>query len=250
MMKKPLNHFERTLTELSNQEGLYGETLDTLQVNLGFKCNLRCRHCHLRHRRKGRGDGLARDGADSLGCKGFSVQTCGPDRRSPELNPFFRRFVIALGEKVAVQVRTNLTLLIEPEWEDLPQFFKRGRSSSWPPFPATSRKNVCLQRGEGVFERSIEVIRRLNALGYGREAALPLNSSTIPAGPSCPHSRWTWRQTTDGNWPMDRHLIHQAAHPHKHALGAVFRRSFAVKESWNRIGGFSGNPSIPTRYRD
>jgi MoaA/NifB/PqqE/SkfB family radical SAM enzyme len=45
--KKPLNHFELELAEASNQEGLYSETLDTFQVNLGFKCNLRCRHCHL-----------------------------------------------------------------------------------------------------------------------------------------------------------------------------------------------------------
>jgi radical SAM/Cys-rich protein len=186
--KKPLNHFERKLAEVSSQEGLYGETLDTLQVNLGFKCNLRCRHCHLEaspEREEAMGWPVMEQILSAL--EDSRCRLVDLTGGAPELNPYIRRFVIALGEKVGtVQVRTNLTLLVEPGLEDLPEFFKERQVRLAASLPCYTAENVCLQRGEGVFERSIEAIRRLNALGYGRDVSLYLDLIYNPGGPFLP----------------------------------------------------------------
>jgi radical SAM/Cys-rich protein len=109
---------------------------------------------------------------------------------APELNPFFRRFVRVLREKgFPVQVRTNLTILLEPGMEDLPAFFKEQGVQLVASLPCYTKENVCAQRGQGVFESSIEAIRRLNALGYALEPSLPLNLAYNPGGPFLPSSQ-------------------------------------------------------------
>ncbi|NTW37589.1 MAG: radical SAM/Cys-rich domain protein [Syntrophobacteraceae bacterium] len=183
-----MNHFERKLAEVSGREGLYGETLDTLQVNLGFKCNLRCRHCHLEAspEREEAMDWPVMEqilsAVEHSRCR--LVDLTGG---SPELNASFCRFVTAIRERgCPVQVRTNLTLLVEPGMENLPEFFKERQVRLVASLPCYTAENVSLQRGDGVFERSIEGIRRLNAFGYGCEAALPLNLLYNPGGPFLP----------------------------------------------------------------
>lgn len=188
-----MNDFERKLAEVSSHEGLYSETLDTLQVNLGFTCNLRCRHCHL---------DASPEREEVMGWPVMEqILSVVEDSRcrlvdltggAPELNPLFRRFVTALCGKVgAVQVRTNLTLLIEPAWEDLPTFFRDHRIRIVASLPCYTPDNVIAQRGEGVFERSIEAIRRLNALGYGRDVSLHLDLIHNPGGPFLPSMQST-----------------------------------------------------------
>jgi radical SAM/Cys-rich protein len=106
---------------------------------------------------------------------------------APELNPHFRKFVEALHKDGhTVQVRTNLTALLEPGMEDLPEFFKRNGVHLVASMPCYLEENVTAQRGEGVYEKSVQMIRRLNELGYGKEPELPLFLVYNPGGPFLP----------------------------------------------------------------
>jgi radical SAM/Cys-rich protein len=106
---------------------------------------------------------------------------------APELNPHFRRFVGALcHEGHTVQVRTNLTVLQEPGMEEMPEFFRENWVHLVASLPCYLKENVCAQRGERVYEKSIAAIRRLNALGYGFHPDLPLNLVYNPGGPFLP----------------------------------------------------------------
>jgi radical SAM/Cys-rich protein len=108
---------------------------------------------------------------------------------APELNPNFRWFVEqarALGK--AVIDRCNLTILLVPRFEDLPEFFARHRVEVVASLPCYLPQNTDRQRGEGVFDKSIEALRRLNAAGYGRQpdSGLTLTLVFNPVGPSLP----------------------------------------------------------------
>jgi len=106
---------------------------------------------------------------------------------APELNPDFCRFVEALraaGHRV--QVRTNLTVLHEPGMETLPEWLHEHEVQLVASLPCYLEENVRAQRGAHVYEKSIEAIRRLNALGYGTARELPLNLVYNPGGPFLP----------------------------------------------------------------
>jgi radical SAM/Cys-rich protein len=106
---------------------------------------------------------------------------------APELNPHFRPFVRALREKNHhVQVRTNLTVLLEPGMEDMVEFFREHCVQLVASLPCYTEENVTFQRGAGIYEKSIEAIRRLNSLGYGTESSLALNLVYNPGGPFLP----------------------------------------------------------------
>jgi radical SAM/Cys-rich protein len=172
-------------------DGLHGKEINTLQVNLGLLCNLQCGHCHL-EASPGRTESmqwpvmeLVRKAAAELGCRLVDV-TGG----APELNPFFRRFIGAIrGEGIPVQVRTNLTVLAEPGMEGIPEFLRDHRVQLVGSMPCYLEENVRAQRGIGAYEKSIESIQRLNALGYGSDPALPLNLVYNPGGPFLPPSQ-------------------------------------------------------------
>jgi radical SAM/Cys-rich protein len=103
------------------------------------------------------------------------------------MNPNFRRFVLALKEMgPAVQVRTNLTILLEPGMEEMAPFLRDNEVRLVASLPCYLEENVRAQRGPEVYERSVEAIRMLNGLGYGREPRLPLNLVYNPGGPKLP----------------------------------------------------------------
>jgi radical SAM/Cys-rich protein len=106
---------------------------------------------------------------------------------APELNPYFRRFVSALRRQShRVQVRTNLTVLFENGLEGMPEFFREHEVQLVASMPCYLEENVRAQRGAGVYEKSIEAIKRLNAVGYGRDSGLPLNIVYNPGGAFLP----------------------------------------------------------------
>ena len=163
-----MNDFEKQITEATGN-GLLSLEIETLQVNLGLRCNQQCNHCHLEaspHRSEMMEWPIMRlvlEAARSFGCGRIDL-TGG----APELNPHFRRFVEALRQDGhPVQVRTNLTLLLEPGLGEIPGFFRDHQVQLVASLPCYLEENVRAQRGEGVYEKSIEAIRRLNALGYG-----------------------------------------------------------------------------------
>lgn len=163
--------------------------LTTVQVNLGYRCNQTCLHCHVN---AGPTRTEAMDGAtvdlvlDYLRASG--ARTLDLTGGAPELHPDFRRLVAsarALG--VHVIDRCNLTILSEPGQADLADFLAAQRVEITASLPCYTEELVDRQRGNGVHARSIDGLRRLNALGYGDGASgLVLNLVYNPQGPVLP----------------------------------------------------------------
>ena len=146
--------------------------LETVQVNVGYVCNQTCLHCHVNAGPK-RTESMTRETADQVlayiaASRATTLDITGG---APEINPHFRHLVrSARAQGVRVIDRCNLTILFEPGHEDLAQFLAEQRVDIVASLPCYTPELVDRQRGEGVYEKSIEAIRRLNALGYGREA--------------------------------------------------------------------------------
>jgi radical SAM/Cys-rich protein len=160
--------------------------LETLQVNLGYKCNQSCLHCHV-NAGPTRTEMMSRDTmADVLTYLGVSgVRTLDITGGAPELHPHFRELVArtrALG--VHVIDRCNLTVLEEPGQDDLGAFLRDHQVEVIASLPCYTEELVDRQRGKGVYDKSIRALKRLNALGYGGK--LELNLVYNPQGPSLP----------------------------------------------------------------
>ena len=165
------------------------DRLETLQLNLGYLCNLSCIHCHVDAgpRRKELMDRetmeLALSVAERRGIRVFDL-TGG----SPEMNPQFRWLVSeARARGIHVMDRLNPTIMEEPGYEWVGAFLAEHRVEAIASLPCYSQANVDAQRGDGVFESSIRALQTLNALGYGRpDSGLVLNLVYNPNGPFLP----------------------------------------------------------------
>lgn len=162
---------------------------ETLQVNLGYRCNQRCVHCHV-NAGPNRTEQMSRETiADVLAFLAVAgMKTLDVTGGAPELNPHFRGLV-ARARELGVHVidRCNLTILEQPGHEDLAEFLARHVVEVVASLPCYSSENVDRQRGKGVFEASIRGLRRLNALGYGPAGSgLVVNLVYNPQGPSLP----------------------------------------------------------------
>ena len=162
--------------------------LDTLQVNLTYRCNQRCLHCHVNAgptRTESMDDATVAFLRQVLDSR--PVQTLDLTGGAPELHPRFRQIVRhARGAGLRVIDRCNLTILAEPGQEDLAGFLAAEGVEITASLPCYGRDNVDRQRGDGVFEHSIAALRQLNALGYGMGKGLVLNLVYNPQGPSLP----------------------------------------------------------------
>jgi radical SAM/Cys-rich protein len=168
---------------------LHRGRLDTLQVNLGYRCNQSCLHCHVNAgpQRTERMDAATADAViASLDRTG--VTTLDLTGGAPELNPNFRRLVSAARARdVEVIDRCNLTVLLEPGQDDTDAFLAGHQVRIVASLPCYLEQNVDRQRGAGVFGNSLGALRRLNALGYGRpDSGLVLDLVYNPQGPSLP----------------------------------------------------------------
>lgn len=150
--------------------------LETLQVNLGDLCNLSCAHCH--HHASPRGVRIMgravmeKIAAFLARCPGLTLDITGG---CPEMNPDFRHFVEATAGFAARRIiRSNLAIALEPGMEWLPDFYREQALVVMASLPCYEPENVEKQRGNGVFIRSIEVLRRLNRQGYGSDLELHL----------------------------------------------------------------------------
>ena len=182
-----MNDFEREIVRIKG-DGLHSVKLETLQVNLGLLCNQRCAHCHLEaspqrtEMMQWSTMQLVLEASKRAGCQ-LADLTGG----APEINPYFRHFVAALRQEgLTVQVRTNLTVLLEPGMEEMPEFFRAHRIRLVASMPCYLEENVRAQRGVGTYEKSVAAIKILNALGYGSDPELPLNLVYNPGGPFLP----------------------------------------------------------------
>lgn len=163
--------------------------LETLQVNLGYVCNQTCLHCHVNagpKRTETMSADTARDVLRYLHASGAT--TLDLTGGAPELNAHFR-WLVAEARALGVRVidRCNLTVLFEPGQEDLARFLAVHQVSIVASLPCYTSELVDRQRGDGVYEKSIAAIRRLNQLGYARECSdLTLDLVYNPQGPSLP----------------------------------------------------------------
>ncbi len=164
--------------------------LETLQVNLGYRCNQSCTHCHVAAGPQRTEQMTAETVADILRFLGRHPGMRGIDLTggAPELNPHFRDLVRrtrALG--LGVTDRCNLTILTEPGQADLARFLAEQGVEVVASLPCYLEENVDSQRGKGSFEASIAGLRQLNALGYGAAGGgLQLNLVYNPLGPTLP----------------------------------------------------------------
>jgi radical SAM/Cys-rich protein len=164
-------------------------TIDTLQVNLGYRCNQSCVHCHVAagpNRTEQMSDEVVRQLLTVLERR--RIATLDITGGAPELNPNFRELVrAARNMSVRVIDRCNLTILEVPGLEDLPAFLANHEVEITASMPCYLQDNVDRQRGKGVFDASIRGLKKLNALGYGVEGSeLTLNLVYNPQGASLP----------------------------------------------------------------
>ena len=185
-------HATLPLLEVTAFPAIRRRTVETLQVNLGYKCNQSCVHCHV-NAGPTRTESMSRETlADVLAYLETApirtLRTLDITGGAPELNPHFRELVTrARSLGLQVMDRCNLTILEAPGHEDLASFLAAQRVEIVASLPCYLEDNVDRQRGKGVFVTSIRALRRLNALGYGCEGSdLGLSLVYNPQGPVLP----------------------------------------------------------------
>jgi radical SAM/Cys-rich protein len=166
--------------------------LDTVQINIGLKCNQQCVHCHVNSSPK-RTEMMSAETLESV--KSFLVEknihTLDITGGAPELHPEFKNLVTYAREcHIHVIDRCNLTILSEDGMDDLAQFLATNEVEVIASLPCYESENVDKQRGEGVFEKSILGLKQLNRLGYGKsDTNLILNLVYNPQGATLPPSQ-------------------------------------------------------------
>jgi radical SAM/Cys-rich protein len=215
-------------------EPLRSSGIGILQVNLGYRCNMSCAHCHV-EAGPGRNEEM---NSDTIGTvlavlRGYEIGTLDITGGSPELNPHFRYFVEeAKAAGCHVIVRTNLTIFFEKGMEDLPEFYRSNGVEVTASLPCYTAENVDRVRGSGAFQKSINALRILNSLGYGDgSSGRRLNLVYNPAGAFLPPLQTTLEDDyrremkkrfgvsfdhlyTFANMPIGRfrdHLVHTGA---------------------------------------
>ncbi|GAB4213081.1 MAG: arsenosugar biosynthesis radical SAM protein ArsS [Sandaracinaceae bacterium] len=162
--------------------------LDVLQVNLGKVCNQSCRHCHV-DAGPDRTERMSRRVLEACveAAVRCGVRTVDFTGGAPELHPDFRWAVETLrGRGIHVMVRCNLTVLLLPSQEDLAEMLAASSVEVVCSLPHWARLSTDRQRGDGVFDKSIRALRRLNALGYAARPELRLVVVTNPVGAFLP----------------------------------------------------------------
>ena len=182
-----MESFEEKVKAATRRQ-LKSSDIETLQVNLGLRCNQRCAHCHV---------SASPERKESMGARVMlmvleAAKAARPSLvdltgGAPELNPLFCWFVDMLVKNgLTMQVRTNLTAMLTQGLTNLPAFLAERRIRLVASMPCYLEENVRAQRGPGVYEKSVEAIKRLNALGYGISPELPLNLVYNPGGAFLP----------------------------------------------------------------
>jgi len=163
--------------------------VETLQVNVGYKCNQTCVHCHV-NAGPTRTEAMDRETVFEVisYIRTSGIKTVDITGGAPELNPHFRSLVLAARNLGAhVMDRCNLTVLEQPGQENTAQFLAAHGVEIVASLPCYLEENVDAQRGKGVFDGSIRALKKLNELGYGKpDSGLVLNLVYNPQGPSLP----------------------------------------------------------------
>ncbi len=199
------------LLEHTDFPAIRRQSLDTLQVNLGYLCNQSCVHCHV-NAGPTRTELMSRETIDILieVLKQRQVSTLDLTGGAPEMNPEFR-YLVTQARALGVEVidRCNLSILLEPGYEGLAEFLAEHKVVITASLPCYSQENVDAQRGKGVFDKSVLALQLLNRLGYGTGGDLTLNLVYNPVGAHLPppqpelKAEYTQRLQKDFNIKFD-----------------------------------------------
>ena len=168
---------------------LCASSVDSLQINVGKRCNQACKHCHV-DAGPSRTEIMTLEIVEQVltALRRFRISTVDITGGAPELNPSFR-YLVSQSRSLGchVIVRHNLTVMFEPAQDDLPEFFRDHQIEVISSLPYFLEQQTDAQRGPGVFEKSIKAMHRLNAVGYGVEnSELILNLVYNPVGAFLP----------------------------------------------------------------
>jgi radical SAM/Cys-rich protein len=210
-------HATLPLLELSDFPPLQRTALKTLQVNLGYRCNQRCLHCHVNASPE-RKEMMSRETLELIlpVLKARQINTLDLTGGAPELHEDFR-YLVTQARAAGVQVidRCNLTILFEPGQTGLAEFLAENQVEVVASLPCYSLENVDKQRGQGVFDKSIAGLQKLNALGYGKSGSgLLLNLVYNPQGPSLPPNQ----QALQADYKRELHAHFGIEFNHLYAL--------------------------------
>jgi len=210
------------------------EKLQTLQVNIGNICNNHCKHCHINAGPNGKNIMSLHVINNILNFAdknpGLTIDITGG---APEMHPAIKYLIkesVKMCKKVIV--RTNLTVLMEEPYEDMPEFFKENKVSLIASLPCYAKQNVDKQRGLGTFDASIQALRKLNKLGYGREKNCELNIVYNPLGNFLPAPQ------NELEYDYKQHL--------KKEYGIVFSKLFTITNM--PLGRFATTLRLSNKY--
>ncbi len=168
----------------AQKEPLKASDVSMLQVNIGYRCNLACKHCHVGGG-PARTEMMDRETVDFLlrALTNSGITTLDITGGAPELHPLFRHVVVqarAAGKRVIA--RTNLAVFFENGLEDFPYFYRDNDVELVASLPYYREENVDRVRGDGTFAKCIAALRKLNSLGYGNSGDRVLNLVYNPPG--------------------------------------------------------------------
>ncbi len=166
-------------------------SIETLQLNLGYKCNMTCKHCHL-EAGPSRTERMGRTTIDDalMVLRQYTIDTLDLTGGAPELNPHLRYIIAeARGMGRRIIVRSNLTIFYERGMEDLPDFYSENKVEIIASLPHYAEAGADRVRGKGTFSKSIAVLKRLNSLGYGTVPEKKLHLVYNPMGAFLPPSQ-------------------------------------------------------------
>jgi len=211
--------------------------LETLQVNLGYLCNLSCTHCHVNAGPK-RKELMSREMVDVVleYVRKKSIRILDLTGGAPEMNPHFR-YLVTEARKMDVEVidRCNLMILLEPGYVDLAQFLADQQVVVTASLPCYLEENVEKQRGKGIYDGSIEALKLLNNLGYGIQDELQLNLVYNPVDLNLP--------------PEQSGLEADYKRILKEQFGIVFNQLFTITNMpISRFGGMLFSKGLYNKY--
>jgi len=160
--------------------------LEILQINVGYMCNMECTHCHVdaSPRRKEITPKTVLEKCLEVIDSTPSIHTVDLTGGAPEMNPNFKWLIEELSKRnVETIIRSNLTILVEGKFKAYPEFLAAHKVTIISSLPCYTEENTDAQRGDGTFNRSIQALQKLNALGYGKQADLQLHLVYNPGGP-------------------------------------------------------------------
>ena len=187
-----LHNIPAFIDRITEEEYQYTtDKLEVMQINVGRLCNLACKHCHV-EAGPARTEIMNRKVMEACltVCKEQQVGTIDITGGAPEMNPDFE-WLVEESCKICshVIVRTNLVILQEEKYRHLPEFYADHKVNVVCSLPYYRAKEMDRVRGDGTFDKAIEVIRELNSLGYGKEEDLVLDMVYNPAGAFFPPSQ-------------------------------------------------------------